>query len=71
LSQIILETDAKKLKTLVGILLGLASIVAGWILFSSEGFYSPTLFLSGMLMMPIGVLMVGIVLTGLIEEHPS
>jgi hypothetical protein len=52
------------LKTMLSVLLGLACLLGGWIIYSGEGFYSPTLFLTGTLMMPLGVLVVGMGLAG-------
>jgi hypothetical protein len=52
------------LKTMLSVLLGLACLLGGWIIYSGEGFYSPTLFLTGTLMMPLGVLVLGMGLAG-------
>src|SRR5215510_1620411 len=66
----IIESGTQTLKTLLGIILGLASMLGGWIIFSSEGFYSPVLFLTGTLMMPLGLLLLGTSLTGGFGESP-
>jgi hypothetical protein len=52
------------LKTMLSVLLGLACLLGGWIIYSAEGFYSPTLFLTGTLMMPLGALVLGMGLAG-------
>jgi len=70
LSQALTDSDSQTLKTVLGILLGLASMLAGWLIFSSEGFYSPALFLTGVLMMPGGLLLLGTTLTGGFGESP-
>ncbi len=70
MSQLLAESETRTLKTLLGILLGLASILAGWIIYSSEGFYSSVLFLTGTLMMPLGLLLLGISLTADLGEIP-
>ncbi len=70
LTQVLVESGTQTLKTLLGILLGLASMVGGWIIFSSEGFYSPVLFLAGTLMMPLGLLLLGTSITGGFGEGP-
>jgi len=70
LSQVLVESGTKTLQMLLGILMGLALILGGWIIFSSEGFYSPVLFLTGTLMMPLGLLPLGTSLTGGFGESP-
>jgi len=70
LSQVLVESGTQTLKMLLGILMGLALMLGGWIIFSSEGFYSPVLFLTGTLMMPLGLLMLGTTLTGGFGENP-
>jgi hypothetical protein len=70
LSQVLVESGTQTLKTLLGILVGLALLLGGWIIFSSEGFYSPVLFLTGTLMMPLGLLLLGTSLTGGFGESP-
>ena len=69
MSQVLVETGTKTLQMLLGILMGLALMLGGWIIFSSEGFYSPVLFLTGTLMMPLGLLMLGTSLTGGFGEN--
>lgn len=64
------DSSTEILKTLVGILLGLAVLLGGWIIFSAEGFYSPMLFLTGTIMIPLGVLLLGTSLTGGLGESP-
>lgn len=70
LSQVLVESGTQTLKMLLGVLLGLASMLGGWIIFSSEGFYSPVLFLTGTLMMPLGLLLLLTSLTGGFGESP-
>ncbi len=70
LSRVLVDSSAEILKTLVGILLGLATLLGGWIIFSSNGFYSPLLFLTGTIMLPLGVLLLGTSLTGGFGESP-
>jgi len=70
LSQVLVESGTKTLQMLLGILMGLALILGGWIIFSSEGFYSPVLFLTGTLMMPLGLLLLATSLTGGFGESP-
>jgi len=70
LSKVLIESGTKTLQTLLGILMGLALMLGGWIIFSSEGFYSPVLFLTGTLMMPLGLLLLGTSLTGGFGESP-
>jgi hypothetical protein len=70
LSQVLVDSSTQTLKTLLGILLGLASIIAGWIIFSANGFYSPVLMLTGTLMMPLGLILFGTGLTGGFGENP-
>ena len=70
LPEVLVESDLQTLKTFLGILTGLASILAGWILFSENGFYSPTLFLTGTLMMPVGLILLVTTLTGGFGESP-
>jgi predicted permease len=53
---------------LLGILLGLASLLAGWIVFSANGFYSPVLMLTGTLMMPLGLIILGMSLSEVLAE---
>ncbi len=65
------DSSTEILKTLVGVLLGLATLLGGWIIFSAEGFYSPMLFLTGTIMVPLGVLLLGTSLTGGFGESPS
>ncbi len=64
------DPSADMLKTIVGVLLGLATFLGGWIIFSADGFYSPLLFLTGTLMLPLGVLVLGTSLTGGLGESP-
>ena len=68
MTQVLIDSSTKTLKTLLGILLGLASIIAGWIIYSAEGFYSPALMVSGALMMPVGLVLFGISLTEVFEN---
>ncbi len=70
MSQVLVETGTKTLQTLLGILVGLALMLGGWIIFSSEGFYSPILFLTGTLMIPLGLFLLGTSLTGGFGESP-
>ncbi len=70
LSRVLVGSDAQILKTLLGVFLGLAAIVAGWILYSANGFYSPTLFLTGTIMIPLGLFLLGMSLTGGLGQSP-
>ncbi len=70
MSEVVVEPGIQTLKMLLGILLGLASVLGGWIIYFSEGFYSPVLFLTGTLMMPLGLLLLGTSLTGGFGESP-
>ncbi len=65
------DSSTEILKTLVGVVLGLAILLGGWIVFSAEGFYSPMLFLIGTIMVPLGVLLLGTSLTGGFGESPT
>ncbi len=72
MSRVLVGSEVQILKTLLGIFLGLAAIVAGWILYSANGFYSPTLFLTGMIMIPLGLFLLGTILTGgLVQSRRS
>jgi len=70
LSKVLIGSGTKTLQTLLGILMGLALMLGGWIIFSSEGFYSPVLFLTGTLMIPLGLLLLGTSMTGGFGESP-
>ena len=64
------DSSVEVLKTAIGILLGLACLMAGWIIFTTNGFYVPLVFLAGVIMMPLGVLVLGSSLTGGLGESP-
>ncbi len=64
------DPSFEKLKTIVGVLLGLACLLGGWMIFSANGFYIPIIFLAGALMMPLGVLVLGTSITGGLGEEP-
>jgi hypothetical protein len=57
-------------KTFGGILLGGLLLLGGMIIFAGNGFLSPALFLSGTIMLPLGILVLATALTGGFGETP-
>ena len=56
------------LKRLAGLATGLLFLLAGWIIYTGHGYDSSLLFFIGFLLLPLGVITLGISLLGSSEE---
>jgi len=54
------ETTRARARTVLGSLAGLVMLLIGWLLYASNGFYYSTVFLTGTLMIPAGLVTIGL-----------
>ena len=62
------QLKTRNLKKLAGLSTGLGFLAAGWTIYSNHGFDSSMLFFIGLLLVPLGVITLGISLVGSSEE---
>ncbi len=63
------QLRAGNFKRLAGIAAGLSLLSAGWVIYANHGYESSMLFLTGLLMVPLGVAVIGSFIVGRIDEE--